>query len=205
MTTLLFKITSAFGKRCQKFTIPFLLHFYKKVMEQPGMLCREAVRNLEVFLEAQPNTTYIICGFNALTGSESTLFQSILAQNRGKIYWDADEYFLQNPQEQSGQYLNSYKKWPYYENQPFLGSHNTFLNQKEIEVIETSGRIAQAKQVGSILKELSASNPKWERVAVVLPDETLLNPVLHALPPEVNKLNITMGQPLQQQPHCCCD
>ena len=31
-------------------------------------------------------------------------------------------------------------------------------------------------------------------------DESLLNPILHALPPEVNKLNITMGQPLQQQP-----
>ena len=46
-----------------------------------GMLCREAVRNLEVFLEAQPKTSFIICGFNALTESESTLFQSILAQN----------------------------------------------------------------------------------------------------------------------------
>ena len=165
-----------------------------------GMLCREAVRNLEVFLEAQPKISFIICGFNALTESESTLFQSILAQNRGKIYWDADTYFLQNPQEQSGQYLSSYKNWPYYENQPFLGSHNTFLNQKEIEVIETSGRIAQAKQVGSILKELSTTDLRWERVAVVLPDESLLNPVLHALPPQVNKLNITMGQPLQQQP-----
>ena len=165
-----------------------------------GMLCREAVRNLEIFLEAQPKTSFIICGFNALTESESTLFQSILAQNRGKIYWDADTYFLQNPQEQSGQYLSSYKNWPYYENQPFLGSHNTFLNQKEIEVIETSGQIAQAKQVGSILKELSTTDLGWERVAVVLPDESLLNPVLHALPPEVNKLNITMGQPLQQQP-----
>ena len=84
-----------------------------------GMLCREAVRNLEGFLEAQPNTTFIICGFNALTESESTLFQSILAQNRGKIYWDADNYFLQNPEEQSGKYLSSYKNWPYYENQPF--------------------------------------------------------------------------------------
>ena len=165
-----------------------------------GMLCREAVRNLEVFLEAQPKTSFIICGFNALTESESTLFQSILAQNRGKIYWDADTYFLQSPQEQSGQYLSSYKNWPYYENQPFLGSHNTFLNQKEIEVIETSGRIAQAKQVGSILKDLSTTKLGWERVAVVLPDESLLNPILHALPPEVNKLNITMGQPLQQQP-----
>ena len=190
----------SFWKALPKMYDSFSSALLEKGHGTTGMLCREAVRNLEVFLEAQPKTSFIICGFNALTESESTLFQSILAQNRGKIYWDADTYFLQNPQQQSGQYLNSYKNWPYYENQPFLGSHNTFLNQKEIEVIETSGRIAQAKQVGSILKELSTTKLGWERVAVVLPDESLLNPILHALPPEVNKLNITMGQPLQQQP-----
>ena len=164
-----------------------------------GMLCREAVRNLEVFLEAHPNKTFIICGFNALTNSESTLFQSILAQNRGKIYWDADEYFVSNTQELSGLYLNKYKQWPYYQNQPFLGLHNSFVNEKEVKIIETSGRIAQAKQVGSLLKDLSSSNFRWERVAVVLPDESLLYPILHALPSEVSKLNITMGTPLQQQ------
>ena len=190
----------SFWKALPKMYDTFSSALLEKGHGTTGMLCREAVRNLEVFLEAQPKTTFIICGFNALTESESTLFQSILAQNRGKIYWDADAYFLQNPQEQSGQYLNKYKNWPYYENQPFLGSHNTFLKQKEIEVIETSGRIAQAKQVGTILKDLSTTKPSWERVAVVLPDESLLNPILHALPPEVNKLNITMGQPLQQQP-----
>ena len=190
----------SFWKALPKIYDSFSRALLEKGHGTTGILCREAVRNLEVFLEAQPKTSFIICGFNALTESESTLFQSILAQNRGKIYWDADTYFLQNPQEQSAQYLNSYKKWPYYEKQPFLGSHNTFLKQKEIEVIETSGRIAQAKQVGSILKDLSTTKLDWESVAVVLPDESLLNPILHALPPEVNKLNITMGQPLQQQP-----
>ena len=163
------------------------------------MLYREAVRNLEVFLEAHKKKAFIICGFNVLTDSESTLFQSILAQNRGKIYWDADEYFLSNAQELSGLYLNKYKQWPYYQNQPFLGLHNSFVNEKEVEIIETTGLIAQAKQVGSLLKDLSSSNPRWERVAVVLPDESLLNPILHALPPEVSKINITMGTPLQQQ------
>ena len=190
----------SFWKALPKIYNSFSSALLEKGHGTSGILCREAVRNLEVFLEAQPKTSFIICGFNALTESESTLFQSILAQNRGKIYWDADIYFLQNPQEQSGHYLNSYKNWPYYENQPFLGSHNTFLKQKEIEVIETSGRIAQAKQVGSILKDLSTTKLDWESVAVVLPDESLLNPILHSLPPEVNKLNITMGQPLQQQP-----
>ena len=31
-----------------------------------GMLCREAVRNLEVFLEAQPKTSFIICGLSLI-------------------------------------------------------------------------------------------------------------------------------------------
>ena len=188
-----------FWKELPKIYQSFSSALLQKGHGTTGMLCREAVRNLEVFLEAHPNKTFIICGFNALTDSESTLFQSILAQNRGKIYWDADEYFVSNAQELSGLYLNKYKQWPYYQNQPFLGSHNSFINEKEVEIIETSGRIAQAKQVGSLLKDLSSSNPRWERVAVVLPDESLLNPILHALPPEVSKLNITMGTPLQQQ------
>ena len=188
-----------FWKKLSKIYGSFSSALLQKGHGTSGMICREAVRNLEVFLVAHPKKTFIICGFNALTESESALFQSILAQNRGKIYWDADEYFLSNTQELSGLYLNKYKQWPYYQNQPFLGLHNSFLNEKVVEIIETSGRIAQAKQVGSILKDISSSNPRWERVAVVLPDELLLNPILHALPPEVSKLNITMGTPLKHQ------
>ena len=188
-----------FWKKLPKIYHSFSTALLQKGHGTSGMLCREAVRNLEVFLDAHPKKTFIICGFNVLTDSESTLFQSILVQNRGKIYWDADEYFLSNAQELSGLYLNKYKQWPYYQNQPFLGLHNSFVNEKEVEIIETTGLIAQAKQVGSLLKDLSSSNPRWERVAVVLPDESLLNPILHALPPEVSKINITMGTPLQQQ------
>ena len=189
-----------FWKQLPKIYNSFSTALMEKGHGTAGMLCREAVRNLEAFLTVNVRTTFVICGFNALTESESTLFQSILAQNRGKIYWDADEYFLSNPQEQSGLYLNKYKyQWPYYQNQPFLGHHNSFVNKKEVHIIETTGRIAQAKQVGSLLKDLSLSKPQWERVAVVLPDESLLNPILQALPPEVTNLNITMGTPLQQQ------
>ncbi|MEC7085216.1 MAG: PD-(D/E)XK nuclease family protein [Bacteroidota bacterium] len=188
-----------FWKKLPKIHHSFSTALLQKGHGTSGMLYREAVRNLEVFLDAHPKKTFIICGFNVLTDSESILFQSILAQNRGKIYWDADEYFLSNAQELSGLYLNKYKQWPYYQNQPFLGLHNSFVNEKEVEIIETTGLIAQAKQVGSLLKDLSSSNPRWERVAVVLPDESLLNPILHALPPEVSKINITMGTPLQQQ------
>ena len=37
-------------------------------------------------------------------------------------------------------------------------------------------------------------------VAIVLSDESLLQSVIHSLPPEVGSVNITIGYPLQQTP-----
>jgi hypothetical protein len=40
----------------------------------------------------------------------------------------------------------------------------------------------------------------WSKIAVVLADESLLMPLLYALPTSIEKLNITMGFPLDQHP-----
>ena len=37
-----------------------------------------------------------------------------------------------------------------------------------------------------------------KETAVVLTDENLLLPLLHALPAEIGKVNVTMGYPLKQ-------
>lgn len=163
-----------------------------------GMVYREAVANLEAYLEAHPDMHFVLCGFNALSHSESNLFQSVLAQERATIFWDIDRFFLDDKAQRSSHFIASYKhKWPFFEKNPFLGTHDAFSQSKQIEVIETAGVLGQAKQVGSILQELSKNNPDWERVAVVLPDESLLDPVLHALPNDIDRLNVTMGQPLR--------
>ena len=72
-----------FWKKLPKIYDSFSTTLLQKGHGTSGMLYREAVRNLEVFLEAHKKKAFIICGFNVLTESESTLFQSILAQNRG--------------------------------------------------------------------------------------------------------------------------
>jgi hypothetical protein len=147
-----------------------------------GMVYREAVANLEAYLEAHPKTHFVLCGFNALSVSESTLFQSVLAQQRATVF------------------IAGYKrKWPFFQQHKLLGVHDSFSQPKQIEVIETAGVLGQAKQVGTILKELSDEQPDWERVAVVLPDESMLDAVLHALPKSIDRLNVTMGQPLKGQ------
>ena len=50
---------------------------------------------------------------------------------------------------------------------------------------------------GSIVKNLLKENSP-EQVAVVLPDERMLLPVMHSLPSEADRINITMGYPLSQ-------
>lgn len=165
-----------------------------------GMVYREAVANLEAYLEAHPKTHFVLCGFNALSVSESTLFQSVLAQQRATVFWDIDRFFLEDATHRSAHFIAGYKrKWPFFQQHKLLGVHDSFSQPKQIEVIETAGVLGQAKQVGTILKELSDEQPDWERVAVVLPDESMLDAVLHALPKSIDRLNVTMGQPLKGQ------
>ncbi len=76
--------------------------------------------------------------------------------------------------------------------------HDHFRSPKRIEAISTVSNAVQCKYA-SILRELAAEQgPLGKETAVVLTDENLLLPLLHALPAEIGKVNVTMGYPLKQ-------
>jgi hypothetical protein len=55
--------------------------------------------------------------------------------------------------------------------------------------------------VGGLLKEIHKNTPALlQNTAVVLGDESLLNPLLNSIPEEIERVNITMGYPLQMTP-----
>ena len=75
----------------------------------------------------------------------------------------------------------------------------------EIELIGIPSRIGQTKQIYPILKEMLVGNttPDPEealRTAIVLPDEQLLIPVLHSIPAEFSRINVTLGYSLSETP-----
>ena len=77
--------------------------------------------------------------------------------------------------------------------------HDHFRSPKRIEAISTVSNAVQCKYVTSILRDLAAEQgPLGKETAVVLTDENLLLPLLHALPAEIGKVNVTMGYPLKQ-------
>lgn len=163
-----------------------------------GLMYREASEKIVSYLE-ENTQDYIFIGFNALNTAEQKLIQYILKQNRGKIFWDLDEVFYQNPNHEASLFVRNYvKKWDYFKENPLKDLPRNYEQAKNIQLTGIPKNIGQAKYIAQILKDLPAEEIK--QTAVVLNDEGLLPVLLNSLPENVEKINITMGLPLGDTP-----
>ncbi len=161
-----------------------------------GMLYRDYAEKLKLG-QAQISGHLIFAGFNALTKTEEIIISEAVKQG-AKVYWDMDAYYAspKNTMQEAGNFFREYahhsvlgktfpKKLP-----------NRILEETpDIKVTEVKGNIAQAKFLGQLLSEQNIEQP--EKTAIILGDESLLFPVLYALPEEIQKVNVTMGYPLR--------
>ncbi|MDR7209654.1 PD-(D/E)XK nuclease family protein [Flavobacterium piscis] len=172
------------------------VHLLNKRIGYQGLIYREAVNNLIHFSNSNLKNIFVFAGFNALNAAEEKIVQYLLATDQAKIYWDADQAFLNDPYHDAGLFVRRFKEsWKYYKSNPFEWIVDDFSESKNIHVIGTPKTIGQAKLAGSIIENIIAENPETslDKVAVILGEENLLMPVLYALPSTVGALNITMG------------
>jgi hypothetical protein len=180
-------------------------HFTKILLDKnigyQGLIYREAVKNLESYIQNNPDKQYVFLGFNALNTAEETIIQKLLQNNLAKVYWDIDTVFMDNKKHDAALFTRQHKsKWPYFNNNPFNWVSNNYSKEKNISVFGIPKNIGQAKYIGSLLKDLQKTNQPLQNTAVVLGDENLLIPVLNSLPKSIDTLNITMGFPLKSIP-----
>ncbi|MBU3680592.1 MAG: PD-(D/E)XK nuclease family protein [Flavobacterium sp.] len=178
-------------------------HLLAKKMGYQGLIYREAVHHLPDFCEVISGKTYVFAGFNALNAAEEKIIQTLLLHNRARVFWDADETFLNDPMHDAGLFLRRYKAtWPYYKSHPFEWITNDFAQPKTIRCIGTPKTVGQTKIAGSILEDIVTTFPDTplNSIAVVLAEEQLLVPLLYALPNELSALNITMGYSSKNNP-----
>ncbi len=166
-----------------------------------GLVYREAVENLETYIQNNQHTEHVFLGFNALNTSEETIIQELLQNGLAEIYWDIDEIFINNSVHDAGLFTRSHKNnWNYFRSNNFNWVTNNYSKNKNISVYGIPKNIGQAKYIGTILNTIKKDNVSLNNTAVVLGDENLLIPVLNSLPSNINALNITMGFPLKSIP-----
>lgn len=161
-----------------------------------GLLYRDVIQTIKS--ESFKYDKYVFVGFNVLNKVESSLFETLQADNKAMFYWDFDVYYTQTTgfKHEAGEFINrniqrfqSELKGQYFDN---------LRKPKNIKFISSPTENAQARFLPEWISEVYSNNEREN--AVVLCNETLLLPVLHSIPKHVNNLNITMGFPLSQTP-----
>ncbi len=188
------------NKLYQYYTV-FTEQLLNKKTGYQGLIYREAIENLESYIQHNSEKQHIFLGFNALNSSEETIIQELLQNGLAKIYWDIDSVFINNNIHDAALFTKQHKThWVYFKTNPFNWITNNYSKQKNISVYGIPKNIGQAKYIGTLLNNLKKENPSLENTAVVLGDENLLIPVLNSIPQNIEALNITMGFPLKSIP-----
>lgn len=163
-----------------------------------GMIYRqvaEAIDQMDI-----PFQKIVFCGFNALTPAEKTIIKTLLSRGLAETFWDMDRYFIDDQHQEAGHFFR--------ENIGGLGLiepqwiDDRLSQPRTIRLIGVQSKVSQAKMLGLELGRLVDSKPGQapDHIAVVLPDEGLLFPTLNSLPQAFDRVNITIGFPLQQTP-----
>lgn len=166
-----------------------------------GMIQRVAAERLaagEYTLPPERRKRFVVAGFNALSECEKRLFRFLSTQCETDFYWDYDRYYTQDRRQEAGLFVReNLRQFP-----PRADlTHDAFSQDKQLTAVAASSDAVQCKYVAEILRDLVRRNggrPLGKETAIVLTDENLLMPLLHALPPEVGQVNVTMGYPLRQ-------
>ena len=166
---------------------------------------------------------YLFVGFNLLQKVERVLFSRLMKEGKAKFYWDFDEYYMPSPsqhlttspsQHLSGgalvssaptnlttspsQHLNL-ADFPNELDNTDPDIYANMRRPKRIRFISSPTENAQARFASNWLLE----NHRYKagrKTAVVMCDESILLPLMHSLPPEADKVNITSGFPLAMTP-----
>lgn len=155
----------------------------------------------------------IVCvGFNALSTTERLIFEALRdndSQTGEKgdsfcdFFWDGTGPVLARDDNSSSTFLRvNRREFPSPEwAAPYMRESETSHLPRVIRIVASPSNAMQAKIAGrEVLKYremLGGEGVRNARMAVVLPDENLLLPILYSMPEEITDINLTMGYPLR--------
>jgi hypothetical protein len=147
------------------------------------------------FVKAWDHVAFV--GFNAFNRAEETFLHDWQQSGYASLWCDADNYYLDDRKQEAGYFLRRNLHQLGLKNE--LPPLNTIGNSTNmIEVTAVQGHTAQAKIISNWLERFQGK--PIDSAAILLADESLIQPVLQSLPESNIAVNVTMGYPLQHTP-----
>lgn len=154
-----------------------------------GMMTREVARmadnhddRLDEVLSRYSRIVFV--GHNALSVCERKLFNYVRNSGKGDFYWDFNGNLLRDGNNKASKFISEYITE--YPSRYELDDKSD--KYPEVEVVSVPSAIGQAKKTADYLRGMDPDS-----TAIVLPDESLLMPLLNSVPEEIRKINVTMG------------
>lgn len=134
------------------------------------------------------NTRFVFTGLNALNECEKTVLRKFRDGGLAEFCWDWSGDMIRDPQNRSSFFMaGNVSEFP----QAAVWDPEG-VTVPELNVLSVASSVGQAKRLPDILKQVA----DYHDCAVVLPDESLLVPVLNSIPEDVEDINVTMGLPM---------
>lgn len=135
-------------------------------------------------------------GLNAFTKAQEGVVRLFHGKGLARMAWDADRYYVDDPVQEAGMHLR--KAMAYFGKGVIAMEDGLGHGRARIEAVRAPNNAAQAWCAAELLKQ--ATPEERTRTAVVLADESLLPPLLEALPKDLGPVNVTMGLAAAQLP-----
>lgn len=180
--------------------IPDVYHQFTTQQEEAGLGNRGArmrwvIKHYEDSLvqDKLAEKTFVFVGFNYLLGGEKKLMSLLHADHKALFYWDDRTNFHTN--EKAYAFIAEHTKEMPNELTPAESEKRT------VDAIVSATTSGQVQFVNHWLRQ---HHKDGQRTAIVIADESMLEPVLYALPKEFvekkdgkSRINITKGYPLR--------
>jgi len=167
-----------------------------KGLAYEGMLYRDVA---EGELSDLPYDVYLFVGFNMMQQAEQRLCSRLMKDGRAKFYWDFDQYYMA-PRHEAGHYIRELlEQSPNELDSTEESIYRCFAAPKDITFVSAPTEHVQARYAAQWLRE-NHRIADGRRTVIVMADEHLLPTVIHCLPEEVEKVNVTTGYPLADMP-----
>ena len=174
----------------------------EKGMAYEGMVYRAFAesltdRSLEDLLSDSfsPDISFVIVGLNALNECEKTLLRRLRDCGRAEFCWDWSGDMIRDRKHRSSFFMaDNVREFP-----PAFRLDDDGVGKASFNSLSVPSSYGQVKHLAPILERLGYRDNALagcSDTAVVIPDETLLMPLLNSVPENISDINVTMGYPM---------